>query len=397
MRKFSVLLLLVLIFTLSFSALAVEVGETLPDFEAQDLEGNTVNISDYQGQYVLYDAWATWCGPCKKAMTAYVQNIDKFKEAGVKIVALSVDAKLKAPKEYVEEKGIPFTVIHDNNKQAGKKWGVRGIPTMFFVDPEGKVIFKEVGFSHFAEVWEKITSEVEVAQVSEKTPELKADEYPAKAVVYDLDKISKDLSLDFIDYSKQTFVSKDDFKKKLTAEPEYKNEPTYGTVELLDKTFIMAAVNTDDSKFKNLIYVDFNGNKDLTDDEPIEMEDKGNYTSAVFNLEVEINGSTVPFMLECYSTNNGEMFYTFPAMGYKGKIESASGSVSFMIVDKNINGQFGDKEDAILLDLDENGIYDSYSAQVEWVALDDKLELGNNTYKFKVKDNGQMLIVEEVK
>lgn len=168
MRKGHILIVLaILLLCFSFSVLALEEGEMLPDYDLKDLEGNDVKVSDYFGEYVLFDVWATWCGPCRKAMKAYLDNYEKFQQAGIKIVAISVDQKIDAAIEYVEKEKLPFIVLHDSkeqldddSKRLNQLWEVKGIPTMFLVDPEGKIVMKKVGFSTFDNLWEAMSPKI---------------------------------------------------------------------------------------------------------------------------------------------------------------------------------------------------------------------------------------------
>ncbi len=165
MYKKSFVLLVLFVILFSLSALAVDEGELIPDFEVTDLQGNSLMISDFRGQYVLYDVWATWCGPCLNAMEGYVENYDKFVSAEIKIVAISVDAKIDDPIKFNEKEKLPFTVLHTNPQLTKDHWGIIGIPTMFLVDPDGVILFKEIGYENFSGIWEKISEKIDVSEL----------------------------------------------------------------------------------------------------------------------------------------------------------------------------------------------------------------------------------------
>ena len=161
MTKKVILLLIVVLLIFSTTTLALEEG-ILPDFELKDMAGNVVKVSDFFGQYVLFDVWATWCKPCCMALEAYVDNYDKFQDLDIKIVAISIDTNLKTIIKYVEEEQIPFTVLHDKKNLPNKYWGVRGIPAMFLVNPKGEIIMKHIGFGNFEMLWQDILTQIEL-------------------------------------------------------------------------------------------------------------------------------------------------------------------------------------------------------------------------------------------
>ena len=166
MRKWHVAVILAfLLLCFSYSVLAIEEGEMLPDFDLKDLAGNDVKISDYFGEYVIFEVWTTWCGACRKAMEAFLDNYEKFQQAGIKVIAISADQKIDAPIEYVEKEKLPFTILHGSPNQISQLWNVTGIPSMFFVNPEGKIILRKVGFSTFDNLWEAISQKVDVSKV----------------------------------------------------------------------------------------------------------------------------------------------------------------------------------------------------------------------------------------
>ena len=128
------------------SAVNLAVGDVVPDLEFQDVDGNTHKLSDYRGQYVLLDAWATWCGPCK----AQTPNILAVQEAfagddRLQIIGLSMDKSPDPAREYFEFKGLTgvngFIGMWDET-DADDILGIGGIPDIRLIGPDGKLIAK---------------------------------------------------------------------------------------------------------------------------------------------------------------------------------------------------------------------------------------------------------------
>ena len=122
----------------------IAVGEEAPDFTVPTLDGKTFKLSDYRGKYVLLDFWATWCGPC----LGETPNLKKVFEAHGKkenfiMVGLSLDQDAEKPKTYLKENGCGWVdgFLGDWGKdKVTKKYGVRGIPTILLIGPDGKVV-----------------------------------------------------------------------------------------------------------------------------------------------------------------------------------------------------------------------------------------------------------------
>lgn len=396
MRKWYVVVLaLVMAVSFSLSAFAAEVekGQIIPEFMVKDMNGNDMKISDFRGQYVLFDVWATWCGPCVKAMKGYIQNYSKFEKAGIKIVAISVDSKAELAADYAKKNNFPFLVLHDTNKATKPLWGVTGIPTMFLVDPQGKVLLKEVGFEDFAGLWKEIGSVMNVAKYDNFVyPKLKYGSYQAQVTKIDWSALSSNMTLSFV--SSEEFDFQDKCSVTLSKEPKYANKPVYGMIKANGKFFVMAGVDTKKSGFVDLLYVDFNRNLNLTDDKPIEMPLYGNYTEVEFPLEVNVSSGTTPYLVTAYSYNKENKYYLTTAIGYQATIPTDGKDIKVMVIDSNANGRFDNANDVILMDIDGNGLFDSFSAVREYHVLGNVLKFSNGSYKIKFDMATKKVIVE---
>lgn len=128
---------------------SVAIGKLYKDFEIADFDGNTVKLSDFvkEGNYVLLDFWASWCGPCRAEYPYLKKAYEKYHEKGLEIFSVSLDKKRKDWERATEEEKIPW--INTCNLQAfeseiPKMYNVNGIPATFLIDSQGKIIARNL-------------------------------------------------------------------------------------------------------------------------------------------------------------------------------------------------------------------------------------------------------------
>jgi cytochrome c biogenesis protein CcmG/thiol:disulfide interchange protein DsbE len=118
-----------------------------PDFTLKNIEGEAVTLSDYKGKIVFINFWATWCGPCRHEVPAFVELQDEFGTDNLVILGISLDqGDLSVVPKFVEEYNINYEVLYGDANVVGKYGGIRSIPTTFVVDREGYLRDGRVGF-----------------------------------------------------------------------------------------------------------------------------------------------------------------------------------------------------------------------------------------------------------
>ncbi len=114
------------------------------DFTVQDLDGNTVKLSDYYGKPIVLNFWASWCPPCKEEMP----DFDKVNaELGEDVQFLMVNMtdsqggeSVSVASSYIEENGFTFPVLYDVDQEAAYTYGVRSLPTTYFIDENEEIV-----------------------------------------------------------------------------------------------------------------------------------------------------------------------------------------------------------------------------------------------------------------
>lgn len=116
-----------------------KVGAIAPDFTLPDLNGDQVSLDDYRGKVVLLNFWATWCPPCQQEIPMFVEVYEELKDEDFVILAVSIGEGKEKVSNFVSEKGMTFPVLLDLDKNVGRRYLVRAIPTSIVVDRDGVV------------------------------------------------------------------------------------------------------------------------------------------------------------------------------------------------------------------------------------------------------------------
>lgn len=123
-------------------------GRRAPDFSAKLISGKDVQLSDFKGNYILLDFWASWCGPCRRTNPKIVKLFENFKNVTFKnakkfiIISIALEKKGEIPwKAAIEQDHLywPYHILDMENKIAAL-YGVTKIPSSFLVSPEGLII-----------------------------------------------------------------------------------------------------------------------------------------------------------------------------------------------------------------------------------------------------------------
>lgn len=128
---------------------SVAIGATAPEITEADTAGKIVSLSSFRGKYVLIDFWASWCAPCRAENPNVVKAYNHYKNKKFTIVGVSLDRPNAKDKwlAAIKKDGLAWTQLSDLkfwNSQAAGLYAVRAIPQNFLLDPNGKIIAKNL-------------------------------------------------------------------------------------------------------------------------------------------------------------------------------------------------------------------------------------------------------------
>ena len=129
---------------LFYSSPGALAGKT-PDFTLPRIGGGDLTLSATAGHVRIIDFWATWCGPCQMMTPIYVDLYNRFHAQGLDIVGVALDNQ-DAVSRFVSAHQIPYPILLGDAPTVREFGGIRGIPTAFVLDRQGRVVQKHVGY-----------------------------------------------------------------------------------------------------------------------------------------------------------------------------------------------------------------------------------------------------------
>lgn len=117
-----------------------------PAFTLTALSGQQAALSQFKGQVVMVNFWATWCGPCQQEMPLLDQMYRKYKPAGFTLIGVNVDKETPVVKELLARKPVSFPVLLDPANQVSKAYHVDEMPSTVIIDRKGEIRFIHRGY-----------------------------------------------------------------------------------------------------------------------------------------------------------------------------------------------------------------------------------------------------------
>ena len=139
MKGLRIILLVLSIFMGSSLASSGLTGQSAPDFVLKSATGENLRLSEYRGDVVMINFWATWCGPCRQEMPLLDELYGRYQRVGFNLLGVNIDDDSRRAMAMVNELGISFPVLFDEDKKVSKLYEVEAMPLTLLLDREGTV------------------------------------------------------------------------------------------------------------------------------------------------------------------------------------------------------------------------------------------------------------------
>ena len=135
------------VLAVALPVLATSSSAPAPDFSLPSNSGKTINLSQYKGQVVMINFWATWCGPCRQEMPLLEGIYKKYNKMGFTMLGVNVEPDSKGAEAWLaKQKPVTFPIAFDVDSKVSKLYNVAVMPSTVFVDRKGNVRVMHKGY-----------------------------------------------------------------------------------------------------------------------------------------------------------------------------------------------------------------------------------------------------------
>ena len=147
--RFSLLALISLLGGLVMLSTDVSAGlehSAAPDFTLKSTDGRNFRLSEYRGDVVLINFWASWCGPCRQEMPLLSDMHERYKSLGFTVLGINVEEDSSDARRLLGKMPVSFPVLLDNTSSVSKKYDVAAMPSTVIVDRDGNMRYLHKGY-----------------------------------------------------------------------------------------------------------------------------------------------------------------------------------------------------------------------------------------------------------
>jgi peroxiredoxin len=121
-------------------------GQAAPDFALKSSTGENLRLSEYRGDVVMINFWATWCGPCRQEMPLLDELYTRYQRVGFNLLGVNIDDDSGRAMTMIRELGVTFPVLFDERKEVSKMYDVGAMPVTVIIDRAGQVRYVHHGY-----------------------------------------------------------------------------------------------------------------------------------------------------------------------------------------------------------------------------------------------------------
>lgn len=132
---------------LLLASLAISAATTLaPDFTLKSSAGENLKLSEFRGEVVLINFWASWCGPCRQEMPLLSELHEQYRDLGFTVLGVNVEQDTRKARDLLEETPVSFPVLFDTNSTVSRNYDVAAMPSTVLIDRDGRVRYQHKGY-----------------------------------------------------------------------------------------------------------------------------------------------------------------------------------------------------------------------------------------------------------
>jgi peroxiredoxin len=135
----------------------IEVNQPAPELTLFDLDGNPISLSDFKGQVILVNNWATWCPPCRQEMPEFQAYYNQYRDQGFQVIAVEAGQPEHEVRAFVDQLGLDFVVLLDPSNLSLTTFQQTSLPNSFVLDRKGNLRLAWLGAINGATLEEYVT------------------------------------------------------------------------------------------------------------------------------------------------------------------------------------------------------------------------------------------------
>lgn len=126
--------------------IAANIGDMAPNFTLKADSGKNLRLSEYRGEVVMINFWATWCGPCRQEMPLLNELYQRYRPVGFTLLGVNIDDQSASASKMAHRLGVTYPIVFDAEKVVSRLYDINAMPTTVMVDRDGKVRYLHRGY-----------------------------------------------------------------------------------------------------------------------------------------------------------------------------------------------------------------------------------------------------------
>lgn len=137
----------------------IPIGSVAPSFTGESLDGKAVQLSDYAGQYLYVDFWASWCLACRAENQKLVELYNSYHSKQFEMLGIGIKDKESSWKEAIAKDNLPWTQLNDKDNRIASAYFVMSLPQNVLLDPTGKILHRNISTFELSQILEGLFGE----------------------------------------------------------------------------------------------------------------------------------------------------------------------------------------------------------------------------------------------